>query len=33
MKDYVVNLLDKENKKREKIQEMGLDYEFPGFVN
>ena len=32
MKDYVKTLLEKENKKREKIKEMGLDYDFPGFV-
>merc|ERR1712032_761443 len=31
MKDYVMNLLEKENKKREKIKDMGLDYDFPGF--
>jgi len=27
-----MNLLEKENKKREKIKEMGLDFDFPGFV-
>jgi hypothetical protein len=28
-----MTLVEKENKKREKIKEMGLDYDFPGFVN
>ncbi len=32
MKEYVTNLLNKEEEKRKKLQEMGLTYDFPGFV-
>jgi len=31
LKDYVNTLLEKENKKREKLKEMKLDFDFPGF--
>lgn len=31
LKDYVNTLLEKENKKREKLKEMNIDYDFPGF--
>lgn len=32
LKDYVQSLIEKENKKREKIAELGLSYDFPGYV-
>jgi hypothetical protein len=33
MRKEVKNLLKHENEKRKKIQELGIDYEFPGFVS
>jgi hypothetical protein len=32
MKEYITGLLNKEEEKRKKLQEMGIIYEFPGFV-
>ena len=29
----VKNILKKENKKRKKMKELGIDYEFPGYVS
>ncbi|CAG8729772.1 36890_t:CDS:2, partial [Gigaspora margarita] len=31
-KKQIDNLLKKENKKRKKLEEFGIDYEFPGYV-
>lgn len=33
MKEYVTSLLNKEEEKRKKLKEMGIVYDFPGFVN
>lgn len=33
IKQYVQLLLDKEEKKRQKLKEMGIEYNFPGYVN
>ena len=33
LKKDVRNLLKHEEKKREKLQELGINYDFPGFVN
>jgi nucleolar protein 15 len=33
MKEYVTSLLKKEEEKRKKLEEMGIAYDFPGFVN
>lgn len=33
LKKGVKSLLKLEEKKREKLRELGIDYEFPGFVN
>jgi len=32
LKDQVQTLLEKEDKKREKIAELGINYDFPGYV-
>lgn len=29
----VKNILKKENKKRKKMKDLGIDYEFPGYVS
>ena len=29
----VKNIVKKENKKRKKMKELGIDYEFPGYVS
>lgn len=33
LKDVQAKLLAKENKKRKKLSELGVDYEFPGYAN
>jgi nucleolar protein 15 len=32
MKEYITSLLNKEEEKRKKLKEMGIVYDFPGFV-
>ena len=33
MKEYVKLLLSKEEEKRKKFEEIGIKYDFPGYVN
>lgn len=33
VKDHVTLLLEKEEAKRKKLSELGIKYDFPGFVN